>query len=310
MEWQNCKLIAIDLTGHQALLIENKNGTVLSRFNYPTAATPTGLAVHASGAKACLATKQENNGSIFILNLNSAERYRLPVDLPDPTQFAIDPEFKQAYFVSHESILYALDMMTLELKALAQPSGATCVGICLTGQHIYTAWETEAEGIAAAFSAAGDFLYEYKISGIPTNLCVWQNKLLIPFTESKTYGEGLAILSENTVPIYLTFQAPSATRALHVYPCNVTIDSTRNIAYVTNEDSGSITMIDLTDNSICDHFTIGRSITNLHLLPDTRFAIATSNMFADLTLLDLINQKLLSITERTKELSSLLAVVP
>lgn len=309
MDWENCKLFAVDLSLHKVLLIDNQTGEIICRYDYPSAASPVFLGVHAANAKACYAVREKRGGSIFVLDANSPKSYRLPVDLPAPAQFTIDSAFKDAYFVSADSVVYHLDMRTLRLKAFAQPSDAVCVGIFLSEKKIYTAWETGGEGIIAAFSTDGDFLFEWKVAGIPTNLHVWRGQLFIPYTESKTYGEGLAVFEEGKPPAYLTFQAPAATRALHVYPCNVTIDESKNIAYVVNEDSGSITTVRLGDLSIGGYFTVGRSITNLHLLPDSRFAIATSNMFADLSMLDLVNQKLLSVTDRAQEFSNIIAVL-
>lgn len=310
MEWQDCKFIAIDLGARQVIYVDNKTGEVLGRFDYPKASQPVFLAAQPGADKAVLAVSREDEGSIFILSLHSTQSYRLPVKLPSPMQFTMRPDFKAAYFVSQDAILYRLDMTALTAKALAQPSGADCVGICCANQRVYTAWEASDGGVVAAFAETGEFLHEYKVSGIPTNLCVRRDKILVPFTESHTYGEGLAILSEKEPPVYRTFQAASASRALHVYPCNVTIDEAKGVAYVVNEDSGSITMLRVDDYTVCDQFAVGRSITNLCLLPDSRFAIATSNMFADLSMLDLVNRKLLSVTDRSQELSSLLAVLP
>lgn len=309
MEWQDCKMITIDLIAHTVLFIENKTGNMLSQFPYPAKLMPTFLAVNDTQTKACLAAKRNEEGCLFILNLHTAQSYQLPVTLPAPLQITLDPDFKNAYFVSHTSTLYHLDLVTLSLKAFAQPSGATCVGIYLSKKRIYTAWETEGTGIIAVFSIDGEFLYEYKVSGIPTNICVNEDKIYVPFTQSNLHGEGLAILAENQPPIYLSIQPAGNANAPHIYPCNVTIDEEKNIAYVVNEDSGSITMVNLTDHTICDYFAVGRSITNLYLLPDTRFAVATSNMFADLSLLDLVNRRLLSITSNAHELSAMLAIL-
>jgi len=77
-----------------------------------------------------------------------------------------------------------------------------------------------------------------------------------------------------------------------------------NTAYVVNEDSGSITVVDLSTTDITGHISIGRSISNLTILPDCRFAVATSNMFADLALIDLVNERLLSVTASTHEILS------
>lgn len=309
MEWRLCKIIVIDLLKKMLLFINQETAVIFAQLKYPEHEIPIALEYNHEQQKACLITKNGEKGSLFIINLANPKLYRLPVELPAPLQCATAPTFSSVYFIDATATLYSLDMTTLKLTPIAQPDNASCVGITFANDKVYTAWETKEKGNVAIFKETGEFLAEYPLEGIPTNICVHQEKILVPFTESHLHGEGLAILTEENLPNYLTFQSPERAKALRAYPCNVTINPTSNTAYIINEDSSSLTIIDLTNNSITDSFSIGRSITNLYLLPNPNFAIATSNMFADLSIIDLVNQRLLSMSNDDCEFANMLIVL-
>lgn len=308
MPWPSCKFIAIDLATHTIHLLDSASEDTFGSFPLPAGSVPVGLAL--GEGKACVAVRDSGEGGLYIVRLKQPQLYRLPLSIAQPLQFAADSALQCAYCVAKDATLYRLDLAALTSRAIAQPSDAICNGIAVESGKVYTAWETKAgDGVLAVFSSAGEFLCEYKIPGIPTNLLVHSGVAYLPFTDSRIYGEGLALITENNLPRYITIHSPEAANALRAYPCSVTIDDEKKIAYVVNEDSGSVTTIDLCGETVSGSFSIGRSITHLHLLADRRFALATSNMFADLSLLDLVNQKLLSICD-SHEFSALLAVLP
>lgn len=309
MEWRLCKIIVIDLLKKMLLFINQETAAIFAQIKYPEHEIPIALEYNHEQQKACLITKHGEKGSLFIINLANPKLYRLPVELPAPLQCALTPTFTFAYFIDATATLYSLDMTTLKITPIAQPDNAACVGIAFANDKVYTAWETKEKGNITIFKASGEFLAEYPLEGIPTNICIYQEKILVPFTESHIHGEGLAIFTEDSVPIYLTFQLPELVKALRAYPCNITIDPTNSTAYIINEDSSSLTIIDLANNSITGSFSIGRSITNLYLLPNPNFAIATSNMFADLSIIDLVNQRLLSMSNDDCEFANMLIVL-
>ena len=310
MDWQNCKLISISLNNHKVYVIENKTGTIVGKFAYPQTMLPTSLSLNENQQKACLALKQENHGAICILNFDKMQSYQLPIEIPSPIQFAITPDFKKAYFVSNDSTLYFLDTSSLTLTPLAQSQDTTCAGIVVENEKIYTIWESGKEGILTVFSLDGTIIYEDKFSGIPTNICLKDSEIMITFTESDQYGEGVIFASENSLPIYLSVQLLHTPYTPHIYPCSITLNKQKDTAYIIHEDGGAISIVDTVNHIIQKTFSIGRSITNIHLLPDERFAIATSNMFADLSLLDLVNFKLIAISDSKQEFSNILSILP
>lgn len=309
MEWRLCKIIVIDLLKKMLLFVNQETAAIFAQIKYPEHEIPIALEYNHEQQKAYLVTKHEEKGSLFIINFVNPILYRLPIEFPAPLQCTITPTFNSVYFIDATSTLYCLDMTTLKLTPIAQPDNASCVGIAFANDKVYTAWETKEKGNIAIFKTTGEFLAEYPLEGIPTNICIYQEKIFVPFTESHIYGEGLAIFTEGNLPIYLSFQSPEFVKALHAYPCNITIDPTNNTAYIINEDSSSLTIIDLASNSITGSFSIGRSITNLYLLPNPNFAIATSNMFADLSIIDLVNQRLLSMSNDDCEFANMLIVL-
>lgn len=309
MEWQTYKFLTIQLGAHTVCAIENKTGTLLGCFSYPAAMQPTALCLEQRREKACLALKEEEKGAVYILNLQQMQGYRLPIEIPAPLQFTITPDFKDAYFVTADATLHHLDIAALQCHAFARPEQASCVGLAVRDGQVYSAWEAEGGGSLAIFAPDGTLRHEQTLCAVPTNLCLRGEEILIPFTESRAYGEGLAILTENTAPRYLTIQGLATAYTPHIYPCSVTLDEKEGVAYLVHEDGGSISIIHTDTYTVHKTFSIGRSISNLYLLPDSRFALATSNMFADLTLLDLVNQRLLSVSESSQEFSNLLAIL-
>ena len=309
MEWFIYKMIVIDLLKNMLLFIDQQTAAIFAQINYPKQEIPVALEYNSQEQKACLVTKNGDKGSLFIINVTTPKIYRLPIEIPAPLQCTITPNFKFAYFTDDKSTLYRLDMTALTITPMVQPDNASCVGITFADDKIHTAWEAKENGSIAILKENGDFLSEHQLDGIPTNICVYQGKILVPFTESQVHGEGLAIFTEDKLPIYLSFQSPQSLKALRAYPCNITINPTTSTAYIINEDSCSLTTIDLANNTISGSFSIGRSITNLYLLPNPNFAIATSNMFADLSVIDLVNQRLISMSNNDCEFANMLIVL-
>lgn len=310
MEWQNCNFISISLSSQKVYLVENKSGNTTEIFSYPSSMSPAALSVDSSRTKAVLTLTEENGrGGIYIIHLNNLKAYRLPVKIPAPLQFTLAPDGKSAYFISGGAALYHLDITALSCKLLAQGEDAVCSGIVFENGRLYTIWESGGKGIATIFSSDGEILQENEISGIPTNLAVTGGQMIITFTESDPYGEGVVFLPEEGEPAYLTIQSHVTPYMPHIYPCSITLNRQADLGYVVHEDGGLISILDPINRAVHKTFNIGRSITCLHLLPDERFAIATSNMFADLSLIDLVNCKLIAISDSSEELSSLLAMV-
>lgn len=315
MDWAPYKMLLVDTTAHALLLVDGAKGEILAEMSYPENYLPTALAVTADLAKAYLPAAGNNgSGALFIANLNHFSLYQLPMELPHPVQFALGPDNTTVYLVDPGGILYAADTVAMTLTKLGQPDNASCVGIATDQQSIYTAWEHKNGGSIAIFSLQGELLKEHILSGIPTNIVVNGNRILVPFTASSFTGEGLAIYDQNkqddSIPAVITIQCPLRTAGLKAYPCSVTVGPDEHTAYIVNEDSGSITLVDLHKADITGHITLGRSISNLKLLPDNRFAIATSNMFADLSLIDLVNERLLSVTASKNEIFNQFMILP
>lgn len=307
MELTNAKLLAIDLGTSEVLSIDLTSQAILSRIPYLNTYTPTGLFINAARTKACLAATTSHEGALFIIDIATNSLYKLPIPLPHLSQITLTDDFKTAYFVDQTATLHHLDTTTMKTTPLVNPDITTCRcnGICILNNTIYTIWENDDQGIIAGFSPQGQVVFERFIGGIPTNLFALPNKVMTTFTRNKLHGEGLAIfpLDEMEAPNYLVIN-PADNCAISAYPCHITLNDEQTIAYVTNEDSGSISVIDLETMQITTSIQIGRSITTFSLLSDNRFAIAGSNMFADLSLIDTVNRRLMAVSETSGELSS------
>jgi len=315
MEWAPYRMLIIDATAHALLLIDGGKGEIVAEMSYPELYIPTGLSLTQNTGKAYLPAAGNNgSGSLFIANLENFSLYRLPFDIPHPLQFTITPNGNTAYVVDPGGTLYSLDTVLMTATPLGRPDNATCVGITADHSNLYTAWENPEGGCIAIFEHGGQFIKEYQVAGIPTNITVHNGRIIVPFTAASFTGEGIAIIDKNktddSIPVVITIQDPLHTNGLTAYPCSVTVAPDERTAYVINEDSGSITIIDLETAATTGHIAIGRSISALHILPDSRFGIASSNMFADLSLIDLVNKRLLSVTASCHEILSHIAVIP
>lgn len=310
MEWPNCKFIASELALHQLCAIDNNTGRLLGCFPYPLTLTPTAFCRQNNSDKLCISFKSDSMGNIYIVNTSTMQGYKLPIEIPSPLQFTATPDLCNSYFTTPNETLYHLNMTTLELNALAQPENAFCCGLTVNDQKIFSVWETtNGHGIVAIFNKNGELDKEIEIRAIPTNIAIHGSDILIPFSESSEYGEGFAVINHDESPRYITIHDPASSYTPSLYPCSITIDDNNNIAYLIHENGGSISIVDTSNYSVHNTFSIGRSISNIYLLPDTRFALATSNMFADLTLLDLVNHRLLSVNDSSQEFSNLLTII-
>jgi YVTN family beta-propeller protein len=178
---------------------------------------------------------------------------------------------------------------------------------------VYTVWQHEDNGILAIFSLDGQLLDERLLLGLPTNLTQSEQYLFIPFTAAQTGDEGLWLLTK-TLPA-----VPPTTIPLHhcaneadfrTYPCYVAVTPDEALAYVVHEDSANISVIDIASASVSGYIPVGRSLSCMALLPNAQFAVAGSYMFADLSLIDLVNRRLLSLTDGERELFGQIAVIP
>lgn len=309
------KLLAIDASSHSLLMVDGPSGEILCEIAYPAKYSPTSLAITADRTKAFIpVVEPDGAGALFAVNLAAQSLYRLPVVLPHPAQFALSPEGTSAYLADTEGAIYSLDIALLSLKRWGQCDNSTCIGLAAVPDGICSAWEERSGGIIAVFSSEGKLLRETSILGIPTNISIDQSgRIIVPFTASKISGEGLAVLDykkNGGIPAIATIQCPSCSLGHRAYPCYAALSPDGCTAYVVNEDSGSISVIDVNNARPLDWFTVGRSISSLHILPDSRFALASSNMFCDLCLIDLVNGRLLTYTDTARDILCHIIVMP
>lgn len=316
MEMAPFNLLVLDASRHNLLLVDGLKGDALAKMAYPAEYTPTGLAIASDMSKAYIpAVHQTGSGALFAANLKTYSLYRLPVEIPQPLQFSLAPDNTTIYLTAPDGILYILNASTLELTACGQAGNesCTCVGLAADTNDVYSAWEIDNGGVVAIFNRSGKLLDEHHVEGIPTNIIYDKNgAIMIPFTSNGTSGEGLFIfrLQKDGPPSVVSVQCPTCVQSNGAYPCQVAVAPDGQTAYLVNEDSGSITIVDIINSAIVDHFSIGRSISALTILPDSRFAVASSNMFSDLSLIDLVNGRLLSFTENNREILTPIAVLP
>lgn len=316
MEMAPFKLLAIDDSSHTLLLVDGPTGEIVSEMAYNIDYTPISLVVTPDYSKAYMpAVSTLGKGALFAINLKSKSLYCLPIELPHPMQFTLAPDSHTAYFAAPNGFIYCLDTTTLTLSKVGQSvsENFTCVGLVADNEKIYSAWESDIGGVVAVFDHSGRLLDEHLVNGIPTNIIADKRGLVsVPFTTAGAGSEGIVVFGglRSGLPASLTIQCPACTKGHRAYPCYAAVTPDQRSVYIVNEDSGSVTVADLLNATAVDCFSIGQSISSLHILPDSRFALASSNMFGNLALIDLVNGRLLSFTESQREILSCIAVLP
>lgn len=312
------RLLVIDDTTHALLLVDNPNGEIIAEMPYPPEYTPTELVLAPDQTKAYLpAVGKNGSGALFIGNLAQRSIYRLPLKIPAPIQFTLSPDGTYAYLSDPNGMLYSLDIAAMSLKSWGTPVKAGCVGLAADHNAVYSVWEHSDQGSLAVFNHQGQFINEYTLAGIPTNITLdHHGHIFIPFTTTHFTIEGVMCFNRGTqddIPTVITAERciyPYSTSPSAAYPSHVATYSEEMIAYVVNEENSSITVIDSHTAAILRHIELERSISCLHILPGGQFGIATSHIFCDLSMIDLRNGRLLSTTNTKRELLGYLAIIP
>jgi DNA-binding beta-propeller fold protein YncE len=320
MEELAFRILAIDALHKTIFCANGTDGEILWEINYPKNYTITELTVDTASSRAYLpAVDTAGHGKLFCLDITGKTLNELPLELPHPLQFTLLPEKQTAYLVDAANTLHAINLASMTITAWGRPEGENiaCVGLTAGSSGLYTAWEEGQNGMAAAFDLDGNIAYQHELPGIPTNIILADDEqLLIPFTTADYTKEGLVIIKQNSKeqhnPAIITTKCCLCTNSASpyaIYPSHAAIAPDRHTAYIVNEESASLTVCDLKTAQITGHIQVGRSISYLHILPGGKFALASSHMFADLCLIDLVNGKLLSTTNTNREILGYIAVL-
>lgn len=322
MEDLDFNILAIDALHKTVFCASGITGEIIWETPYPAAYTITELTIDRSTLKVYLpAVDSTGHGALFIIDLADRALQKMPLELPHPLQFALLPEKQTAYLVDAENTLHAIDLAALSITAWGSPLGEeiACVGLEANSLGLYTAWEQGPSGVALAFDFQGNLLYQQELPGIPTNIILGSDgQILIPFTTVNYTKEGIILIKQNRDPADENTPAVITTKCClcsntaspyAIYPSHAAIAPDGHTSYIVNEESASLTVFDLTTATITGHIQIGRSISYLHILPGGKFGLASSHMFADLCLIDLVNGRLLSTTNSAREILGYIAVI-
>lgn len=316
MEEVSYRLLGIDALTHTVFFADGPSGTITAELAYPPEAIPIDLTLSVDSAKAYLPAEYNGKGALFVINIKQPSLYRLPLEIPIPRRFSLQPGGQSAYLAAEDRTLYIIDLVSLGITACGQSGDeeTDCVGLQADKKWLYSTWEHAGNGAFAAFSQQGQLLYEKKLPGIPTGLTLDNHgHFIIPYTSADGSEEGVFLLKQNTADgslsacVNIPYGNNCCTPA---YPVQATLSPDGQTAYIVNEESSSITLIDIQSATVRACIPVGRSISCLHILPGGKFAIASSHMFADLSLIDLVNGRLLSITDTQKEILGYIALLP
>lgn len=315
METLPYKLLVVDTEISTVLLTDGESGEIIREWPFPGEYCPVDIQLTADSAIAYIPTiNRHGRGTLFSIALPAGELTPLPIDLPAIERFAAGPQLGQAVVVSREGALFLLDINRCHLTSFGCSGEPTaCVGVATDTSAVYTVWQHEGNGVLAVFSLDGQLRNERFLPGLPTNLSQSRQYLYIPFTTAAAGEEGLFLLPKEwteAAPTMIPLHHCPDEASFRIYPCHVAVTPDETTAYVVHEDSANVSVIDVTNARVSGYIPVGRSLSCLTLLPDSQFAVAGSFMFADLSLIDLVNRRLLSLTDSERELFGQVAVLP
>lgn len=314
MEIGPFKLLMLDALSHATLIVDGPSGEILTELPLPKGFSAIDLAVDPFSQSAYISLGSEDGtGSLRMLNLKHLTLDSSSPLLPYPARFCLAPAAKTVYLADRCGVPYAFALGTSSLIAWKKPTGTgCCTGLACDCDQVYGVWESDCGGLLAIYDHLGNILAEKVLGGIPTNLILHKDTLLVPFTANAFSGEGVCLVSTNQndgLGAVVTLQCSRCAALVKAYPSHVAVDPDQEVAYVSCEENTAIGVIDLAEGRLQASFPLGRSVSRLTLLPDRRFAIASSNMFTDLCLIDLVNRRPLSFTATRREILSPLAVI-
>lgn len=297
-------LTLFDLTDHALVLVEFESGRVLRRLALPREQEILAL-WRAESGDIFLFTNNRTCGTLYMLSDDQSRLIERGSFLPLAHNVCLSPSNTSLYLAGLRHS-YRFDLVGARLTALNALDAPTC--IAADNDHWYTACPQKDGTRLSVYDKSGAICFQHLLSGSVTTLHRQDDFCYLPFVQSPLHGEGLYILRPATAEITTVPVTMQTVRALSAYPYSVLVQN--DIIYLTCENAATITRIDAHTHRIIDCIPLGRSITHLYPLTDPRFAIATSNMFADLVLIDLVNRRLLTLSLCPHELFHQLAVLP
>jgi len=301
------KLLLIDALAHTVLLVSNPKGEIIAEWPLPQGFSPVDIRVNHKLQQAYLTMAGSKGlGLLCTLDLSSLSALS-QLEIPHPAQFSLAPGSNNFILAAPDGNLYLTQKNSAPLN-WGKPEGANwCAGLATADSNLYGVWETTGGGILAVFDTDGQQLQKHFFGATPTNIIADDyGRLLIPFTANHFSGEGLILLSQHSIDNFsgtILSQCSRCATLAPVYPIHVVVSPDGARAYIANEESGSISIVNLETRKYIDAIPLGRSISRLALVPGGKFAIAASNMFANLSLVDLVNRRLVAFTNDREILS-------
>jgi YVTN family beta-propeller protein len=309
------KLLVVDTENSAVLLTDGESGEIVREWPFPGEYSPVDIQLISDSTIAYIpAINSQGRGTLFSIFLPAGQLTQLPLDLPPIERFAAGPQLGQAVVATRDGALFLLDVEKRSLTLFGRSGEPTaCVGLATDNSAVYTVWQHEGNGVLAVFSPDGQLREERFLPGLPTNLSQSERYLYVPFTATGAGEEGMLLLLKQFTeapPTIISLHHCPSEAAFRIYPCHVTVTPDETTAYVVHEDSANVSVIDIASAAVSGYIPVGRSLSCLTLVPDSKFAVAGSYMFADLSLIDLVNRRLLSLTDGERELFGQVAVLP
>lgn len=299
-------LVLFDMTDHALVCVELPHGHILHRARLACDEQPLALLI--DGCRIYLFANSRTHGTLYTLSDDCDRLVRASGILPSAEQVCLSPDGTSLYLSSHSHRIYRFLLSEGKLTSLIS-SDTACLALACQDDCLYTVRESPFGSIFACYDQSGTPLYEHLLSGVVTTLCLKDDICYLPFVKSRLHGEGLYLFDlANTTEITTISLGTRASPTMSVYPYSVL--TSPDVIYLVCENGAAVTCIDAHTHRIEGSIFLGRSITRLYALPDSRFALATSNMFADLLLVDLVNRRLLTLSLCSHELFHQLIVLP
>lgn len=310
MEIPPYRLLVIDTSSHALLMVDGPSGYIENELYYPDNVSPTGLFVTCDQSRAYMpAADAGGKGALFAVNIEASSLYRLPIDVPHLTQFALAANQVVAYASDPGGTLYILDLVTLTVSPCGQSAtSSVCNGLTVSGGRLYSVWEKENTGILATFDDQANLLSEQSLPGIPSGITSNSGLILTTFTNGPDDLEGVALFRPSTEgdPELITLSTTTIS-GKRLYPCSPLVTTDGQTAYIVNEDGQSISILELGNSTVSGLIQADRPLSSLALIHEGPLAIASAENA--LMLIDMVTKRPLAITDTPRRLAQHFAII-
>lgn len=292
------RLLLLDGTAGQLLTVDGPSGKILMERPLPSGVQPLQLFFLPGSGLALLPVTSGGLGKLLIFRPADGI-FDVCENGPEKPELFARSSSDSSYWADSHGDLWKNDGS--DCRLFYSPAVGRCCGLAASEQSVFAVWSGADSGIISELSMNGELQWQRCLGGRPTGLTLCPDgRILIPFTAAGAEGEGVFLIDDRKVTT-AHLSCAQCARISAALPCHAAASADGRYAFIVLEEHAAIARLNLGTASFESVFSVGRSISRLELLQNGCFAVASSSMFADLSLIDLVNGRLLSFSASDRE---------